>query len=357
MIDSMHWMPAHGGGDELAGLLQQPLALVGALAIDDAQHEEVHQRDRHAYRREQDVVAEHQRRIEPGGDQPDRADGQVARQHRRHPVVARDPVADLAGVPLHEELDGQPQHVPQEPAGGGNRQLRRRTHQEVLLQRRQGRAQQRGDPHAHQQRTKPAVGAADENLVDEDLCERRDGETGDHQPQAGQHAERDRQPHASDPSRQRRDHAGLASALLELRARFEREHHARQPLVELLGGDGAASVGRIVEEHLARGESLQHQEMIELPEDDARRLDPVETLKLDLVARTGQPVPLPGRQHVGGGAAVARHAAVNAKLLQRHPLPEVSQDNAEARRTALHRLHLEERRGPNISSGWQLREV
>jgi hypothetical protein len=227
-----------------------------AVAMSLPDHE-VGQGDGDADDREHDVVPQHQGRVEKGRDEPDHARGEVARQDGGHRLVAGNPVAHLARVALGEELNRQPQHVPQEPSGRRNRELGLGPHEEVLLQSREPCPQHGRHPHTHQQRPQPALGPADEDLVDEDLGEGRDRQSGDDQTEPGQHTERHRDANAAGPPLEGPDHAGSLAAALELGARLERQHHAGEGLVELLVGDGAPAVRGVVEVHAIAADRLQ----------------------------------------------------------------------------------------------------
>jgi hypothetical protein len=328
-----------------------------AMSLPDSwsrrEHQQVDQGQGDADERQDHVVPKHEGRVEDGRDQPDDAGGQITGQDGGHRLVARDPVADLAGVALGEELHRQPQHVPQKLSRRGDRQLGLRPHQEVLLQRRERRPQHGRHPHAHQQGPQPALRSADEDLVDEDLGEGRDRQPGDDQPQPGQHAERHRDPHAPGPLAQGPRHAGLAAPALEVRPGREGHEEAGEALVELLEGHRAPPVGGVVEIHAVAAERLDDQEVVEVPEGQEGKPDLAEALQLGLEGLRLHAVALGGRDHVAGIAPVARDPAVHAELLQGHPPPVVGEDDAQARGPALDRLHLEIRRRPDARGARQ----
>ena len=99
--------------------------------------------------------------------------------------------------------------------------------------------------------------------------------------------ERERGLGAGEPAPQRVEHARAMTARLELGAGLEGEHDAGEGAVELLEGDRARALGGIVESRLAVAEALEHDEVVEVPEQDDGKLELVEVLDLLVLEALG----------------------------------------------------------------------
>ena len=143
------------------------------------------------------------------------------------------------------------------------------------------------------------------------------------------------------------DGAPAPAGGLEFRPQLKGHHDAGERLVKLLHRHGHHAAGRVVQHGLARLEAVQHHEVIEVPVDDAREGGVLlQVLHFQPVAVRLQAVVLCGNEHVFHVGAVAGDAAVQAHLLQRHPLLIIGQDHRETGRAALQRFHLHDHRHP-----------
>ena len=94
-------------------------------------------------------------------------------------------------------------------------------------------------------------------------------------------------------------------------------------------------------------ESLHHQKVLKLPVDDEWRGLLHKLRDAVHVALGFQTISPSGVDDGGRRAAVARHVASDAKLLERHPSAEVRENDRETRGAALDHFHLQYGRCPN----------
>jgi hypothetical protein len=136
-----------------------------------------------------------------------------------------------------------------------------------------------------------------------------------------------------------RDAAGL-----ELGTGGEVQHDTGEALAELLVADAAWTGCRVVQEDLGLRGAFEHEEMVETPMDDdwkgtGQNLAELETLTLGVEAIAAR-----SAHDARSLAAVARHAAGDAQLLERHAPPEMGEDDGKRGGTALGELHLQDGR-------------
>ena len=95
-------------------------------------------------------------------------------------------------------------------------------------------------------------------------------------------------------------------------------------------------------------EALDHDEVIEIPEDDEREGEFAQILRLAPEAARDEAVFERRAEHAVRPAAVARYAAANTQFLERHPASVVGEDHRQTGCAALGRFHLEDdgRRAP-----------
>jgi hypothetical protein len=95
--------------------------------------------------------------------------------------------------------------------------------------------------------------------------------------------------------------------------------------------------------------ALHHQKVGEVPVHDDWERSGQCLIEIEAVS-AGVEAVVPGSAHDAGGlAAIARHAASDAQLLQRHPPAVVRQDDGERGGTALGDLHLQDGRCPDAT--------
>src|SRR5262245_8282755 len=103
----------------------------------------------------------------------------------------------------------------------------------------------------------------------------------------------------------------------------------------------ARTLGRIVEEHAVPLETLENNEVIEVPEKDDREFQSVEIVELFVLIALGLEAVFPRRsEDVARLAAIARDAAFMAQLFKRNPPIVVGEDARERGRAALNGFHL-----------------
>jgi hypothetical protein len=132
----------------------------------------------------------------------------------------------------------------------------------------QQRFQDRSDRHGQQKRFQPALQASDEKVVNVNLGENRNNQVGEGQAQCCQKCVKECKPASSQPFRQSLPDAWFLPALFECRVFLKDQNDAREGLIEFLVGNRAAAGSRIVEENFAFLEAFQHNEVVEVPEDN-----------------------------------------------------------------------------------------
>ena len=151
---------------------------------------------------------------------------------------------------------------------------------------------------------------------------------------------------AAQPGRHGAHDAGLAAALLEVRARLQDQHDTGEAGVEVLHGHETAALAGVVDVHPAPAEAAAHavvdDVVVELPEQDRRRPHLGERGRVHLHALGGEAVTPRRLQQVAGPRAVARDTAGDAQLLQRDVPSVVAEHHRERGGAALHGLHLED---------------
>ena len=112
--------------------------------------------------------------------------------------------------------------------------------------------------------------------------------------------------------------------------------------------NGTVAEGGIVDVEAPGLRTLENDEVRELPEENRRHRPAAEVVRLLTPTPEAKAITA-GRGRDGrGGDAVSSHAARFAELLQRHPAPEVSEQNAEAYGPAFGRVELQYHGGAAI---------
>ena len=125
------------------------------------------------------------------------------------------------------------------------------------------------------------------------------------------------------------------------------EHDAHVAVLEGRLVECVVTVGRVVDVVTVVSESLQHQEVAELPEQDCRRAECFQVLGGALPPGHFDAMDASRALNVGSGTAVSTHAAGLAEFVHPDPLAKISENDAETRRAAFARLDLLEYRGPS----------
>ncbi len=198
----------------------------------------------------------------------------------------------------------------------------------------------RGEEHAQQGRL-----LADEEHVDVRTAQRGHRRTDGHQQEAGDHGGEHGARRAAQTGRQRAHDALLAAGAAEARAGLEDERDAGEAGVELVHGDEPAPLAGVVDVHAPAAEAAAHalvdDVVVELPEEDGRRVHPGERGQVHLHALGREPVTAGGLEEVAGAGAVPGHPTGDAQLLQGHEAAEVAEHHGQRGGAALHRLHLQ----------------
>ncbi|MNK68921.1 hypothetical protein D3C87_883000 [compost metagenome] len=313
------------------------------------QQEQVGQAGSDHHSRQHRIVVEHEHAVEDDHDRVDRRARQAAGEQVRDVVVHGDAVGDLTRVTLRVEGHGQVQEVLQEAAGMQGRELEVEAAQVGDPQLRQAGLEEGDHDEAQQQGAEPIMHPLDQNLIDEELGEDRQGHARHDQEEACEHAVEEIPVRAFEASTHGLDDARLAPALLEILARLEDQHHPGEALVELLERHRAAAARRVVQPDARLVHLLDDQVMVEVPEDDARKGDVANLLQGLLEALGVEAVLACGHEEVAGLAAVARDAAGDPQLAQRHDAAVIREDHGERGRAAFHALHLDDGRSPDAA--------
>ncbi|CAM5662774.1 hypothetical protein SVIOM74S_09869 [Streptomyces violarus] len=199
--------------------------------------------------------------------------------------------------------------------------------------------------HRREQRRQQRGLVPDQELVDVGAAERGHGRADPHQQQTRQDGGGHRARGTAQPGGHRAQDAGLAAAPGEVLAGLHDQHHTGEAAVEVLHGDKPAALARVVDVDPTAAEAAAHavidDVVVELPEQDGRRLHLGEGGQVHLHALGRQAVTAGGLEEVAGARAVAGDAAGDAQLLQRDVLAVVAEHHREGGGAALHGLHLE----------------
>ena len=336
----------HRCAGEVAFLPEQPAVGILPRPRREQQHGEVDRRDADGEERQPYVVGRHDRRVEPHRRHVDHVDGQLVRQQPGDRIVRRDPVHEVARPALAEERHRQRREVPEEARGHQDGELRLHPGEERPLQPDQGALQPRGRRESDQQGEDPVVVAEDQHVVDEHAGHRRHRHARDEQRQRGHRGERERPPGVPEPRAQPAYDARLRATFPEVRARGEGQADARVAVVELAGRDPPGPVVRVVDVEPVAPNALQHDEVAAAPVEDHGEGQLEQRLPGVGEASRHEPVLARRTGDARRVRAVARHAAPDAQLLERHPPAVVGEDHGEAGGTALRGLHLQDGRHP-----------
>ena len=123
--------------------------------------------------------------------------------------------------------------------------------------------------------------------------------------------------------------------------RFKHQADACKRLVEGLHGHGIIALGGVVDDSLFSLESVKHDEVIEIPMNDARKLSVFfQVIRLIPVPLCGKTVASGGNKKIFRIRTVARHAAIDTDLFKRYPFVVIRANHRKGRRAALQRFHL-----------------
>ena len=198
--------------------------------------------------------------------------------------------------------------------------------------------------HADEKRADPRPGAADQDLVHEQLGEHRNDDAGQHQHQTEQHDER--QPGSRSRELAPQDRQGLRRAALaaEFGGLFKSEDDPGEAFGKLLERDPAPPEAGIVDVGPPAANSLEDNKMVEVPVDDRRPRQLFEPVWL-LFKPLGRETVLPrGLDEVARLAAVAGDPASQPQLLKRYPGAVIGEYHCQRSGAALDGFHLENRR-------------
>ena len=133
------------------------------------------------------------------------------------------------------------------------------------------------------------------------------------------------------------------------------EHDAGKGAVKLLHCDLDLTAGGVVETGVVPPETVEHDEVVEIPVDDAGEGHFLaHAVELAAVALRLEAVAARRDQHVFRVGAVAGDAAVETDLLQRHPFAVVGHHHGKAGGAAFERLHLHDDGDPGTAMGHRL---
>ena len=328
-------------GGHLGLLLEQAAAVVLARPRGRPQRHHV-ERDHPEHRKRQGrIVGEHDPAVGDHGEQVDRADRQLARDHLRHLVVRPHPGGDVPGVALVEEGHRQGEEVQEESRGGDDGELGLHARQAHVLEPGEPRLQARGEPHADHQRNHQRVAARDQHVVHEDLEKRRQGDAGNDQRQRRQYDEEKRRVRIAQPGEQATQHARRPAALEKPGTGLKEEADLGVVGVELVPGERTRPLGRVVDVDTVATESLEHYEVVEIPEHDHREAELQEAPGLGPHAPGDHAQRLRRPYDVERLGAVARYAAAHPQILERYPPAVMGEDHCQAGSAALGPLHLQ----------------
>ena len=141
-----------------------------------------------------------------------------------------------------------------------------------------------------------------------------------------------------------RNRSGRSPPGLKSGAALEAKRDAAEVLVELFGGNPAPPGGGVVEMEMAAVESVEDDEVAELPEQDQGQPQLLQLIGAHAEPAAFEAVVSRGAQDARGAAAVPAHLAFFAQFGERHPSPEVGQYDAETGGAAFRRVHLQQNR-------------
>lgn len=135
---------------------------------------------------------------------------------------------------------------------------------------------------------------------------------------------------------------GFAPPLAKSARGLELKDDPRVRIIELLEADRPPAACRVVQIDEVPPKAFDDEEVIHVPEHDKRRPELAELVGRHLVPLARQPVLLGGLLDIEGVAAVSRHPALDAQLLEWDMAAMVRQNDAERGRAALGRFHLQD---------------
>ncbi len=317
----------------------------GAQPDDDPHGHDVQQGHADADERQLRVVGVEQHRVQHDHDRVHARRREVTGQGLGDRVVGLEPLHQVGRAALGEERHRQPQQVPQEPGAGQGGGDDAAVQQVRLLEPGQHDREQHARRHRREQHPEQRGLVPDQELVDVGAAERGHRRTDRHQQQARQDGGGHGARGAPQPGGHRTQDTGLAPAPGEVLAGLHDQHDAGEAAVEVLHRDEAAALAGVVDVDAPAAEAAAHavvdDVVVELPEQDGRRLHLGEGGQIHLHALGRQAVTAGRLQQVAGARAVTGDTAGDAQLLQRDVLAVVAEHHRQGGGAALHGLHLE----------------
>ena len=199
----------------------------------------------------------------------------------------------------------------------------------------------------HERREGPyPVGiVSSQDAVEEHPGERGAYDAGKRHHQRARHDEGDGRAQALQTLAHEGDGVGGLASPLEALADLELQRYAGKRSLELLHGHLDLATCGVVDVGAVAPEASEHHKVVEVPKDDAR-VRALGHYGLGAIRPALGPQTITARrlEDVGCLGAVARHAAIGARLLQRNPAAIVGEDHGKAGGSALERLHLHDLR-------------
>ncbi len=203
--------------------------------------------------------------------------------------------------------------------------------------------------HGREQRTQQRRLVSDQEHVDVGAAERGHRGADRDEQEAGEQRRQQGGLGAAHPCGHRAHDARFAATAAEVVGGFEDQRHTGEAGVEVLHRHETAALVGVVDVDAPAAEAAAHavvdDVVVELPEQDGRRLHLGERGGFHLHALGLQSVAAGGLEQVAGARAVTGDAAGDAQLLQRDVLAVVGEHHGERGGAALQGLHLKDRGG------------
>ena len=107
----------------MSEFLLYPQAGIGAAAHEHLEHEDIGQRQPHGRECQDPVEEQHHGAVESHADHADDAFAEITGNRSGNPVIGIDPVRDVSGMTLVEEVNRQAQQMPDEARRSGKSQF------------------------------------------------------------------------------------------------------------------------------------------------------------------------------------------------------------------------------------------
>ena len=348
-----HANAAEGESRELSGLHAHAFVQVRPSSADRRDDRRDQRRGDERRERHERAVQDEHASEEDGRDALQEGSRQLPGQPLRDEVVQRDAVSEFARVALLEKGVREPEEVQKERAGLRDGHARLLVPERGGLEPREQEREQRRSRHEQREGAHPFDLFAGDDVVGENLPEGRFEQSRDHEPKSGEQREDHGRPRAGQSREKRLPRASAHAARFEIRSGRERERDARERFVHRSPVDGTGAGRRVVQEIPVVRYALEDEEVVELPEEDDRQRKVVQRFEILLVPRGLHAVGARDLQDVDGAASVAADAALLAELFERDGPSVVAEDDAERRRAAFGRLHLDQRGRADARARWE----